>query len=97
MHNSRFTLIHESGSTKTTKEFNAYSTDAIFDNFAEFLRGCGFEIKGTIDILEDGLYNYDIGDDVGLDWTSNQIIKSTHSDDQSLFEQTSFDKNNEGL
>lgn len=93
MPNSRFTFTHESGSTKTTKEFNAYSTDVVFDNFAEFLRGCGFEIKGTIGILEDAFYS---SDDVGLDWTTNQILKTSLSEEPP-FEQTSFDKNNEGL
>lgn len=74
---NRFTLVYESGSTKTTKEFNAYTTDVIFDNFEDFLRGCGFVIDGHIDICNGVCVTTDSDEtgDVVIDWTVNQIDK----------------------
>ncbi|NCA23000.1 MAG: hypothetical protein EBS86_17970 [Crocinitomicaceae bacterium] len=39
--------------TKTTIEFEAETLDDILEEFTMFLRGCGFLIEGTLDIISD--------------------------------------------
>lgn len=42
-----FTFTHEHGSShKITMEIEEYHIDEVLNRFAEFLRGCGFQIKG---------------------------------------------------
>lgn len=81
MKTNRFTLMHEAGSTKTTKEFNAFTTDVIFDNFADFLRGCGFMIEGTIDVCTDVNVKVPTGveADIVMDWTTEQLLKEKYN------------------
>ena len=42
-----FTFTHEHGPNhKITMEIEEYHIDEVLNRFAEFLRGCGFQIKG---------------------------------------------------
>lgn len=44
---SNFTFIHQNDADhKITMEIQEYHIDDILNSFAEFLRGCGFQIKG---------------------------------------------------
>jgi len=44
---SNFTFTHEHGPNhKITMEIEEYHIDEVLNCFAEFLRGCGFQIKG---------------------------------------------------
>ena len=44
---SNFTFTHEHGPNhKITMEIEEYHIDEVLNRFAEFLRGCGFQIKG---------------------------------------------------
>jgi hypothetical protein len=57
---SKFTFIceeepcpfGESITTKRTVEFNAVHLDGIIGEFETFLRGCGFNLKGHLEIAE---------------------------------------------
>lgn len=89
MYINEFTFVNETDRTKTTKQFDGVDLNTVLVNFEDFLRGCGFVIDGHIDIVNDDDIQIEGG---GLDWTSNEILKTT-----ALFEQTSLDKNNEGL
>ena len=53
---SNFTFTHEHGPNhKITMEIEEYHIDEVLNCFAEFLRGCGFQIKGEerLDIVND--------------------------------------------
>jgi len=57
---SKFTFIceeepcpfGESITTKRTVEFNAVHLDGIIGEFETFLRGCGFQLKGYLEVSE---------------------------------------------
>ena len=45
-------LFGESIHTKRTVEFNAVRLDGIIGEFETFLRGCGFQLKGYLEVCE---------------------------------------------
>jgi hypothetical protein len=78
---SKFTFICEdepcpfgdSILTKRTFEFNADTLDSVIGEFETFLRGCGFYIKGYLEMVEP---NQKIVEDEDLDlYTENLFDK----------------------
>lgn len=70
---SKFTFIceddpcpfGESITTKRTFEFDASHLDGILGEFETFLKGCGFSLKGHLEIVEEPIrekYSKDIDD-----------------------------------
>ena len=51
--------------TKTTIEFEAEQLDDILEEFTSFLRGCGFVINGTLDLVPDENY---YGEDISTNY-----------------------------
>lgn len=53
----KFTFISESNSNKTSLEYTpVYGTPSlpdIVDQFKKFLLGCGYEVNGELEIIED--------------------------------------------
>ena len=65
-------LVFGSGTeTERTVTFNAHQLDTILEEFELFLKGCGFEFDGHLDI---------ISDDVPEDKFSNSIAKKLDVD-----------------
>lgn len=62
----KFTLIceHESG-PKVTHEFESVFLPDTLDNIENFLKGCGFGLNGTLDIVsnDDLSINFDVNFD----------------------------------
>jgi hypothetical protein len=52
---SKFTFTHEDGRRTISMEIEEYQLDDILAYFADFLRGCGFQIKGEerLDVVND--------------------------------------------
>jgi hypothetical protein len=76
---SKFTFIcedepmpfDESVVTKRTFEFSADSLDSVIGEFETFLKGCGFYIKGYIEIVEP---NQKIVEDEDLDLYAENLF-----------------------
>ena len=65
---SNFTFTHEHGPNhKITMEIEEYHIDEVLNCFAEFLRGCGFQIKGeeSLAIVNDYEFEHKYVPDVG--------------------------------
>ena len=54
--------------TETTMKFNATTLDEILANFEMFLKGCGYQVNGVIDIVEDHYETYDEEQDLNIDY-----------------------------
>jgi hypothetical protein len=52
-HYNYFGLTDRQPGTKINIQFEGESLDEILEEFAMFLRGCGFAINGTLDIVSD--------------------------------------------
>ena len=50
-HYNYLTLSDRHPGTKTTMEFESESLDDVLEEFAMFLRGCGFVIEGRLDVV----------------------------------------------
>jgi hypothetical protein len=52
---SKFTFTHEDGNRTLSMEVEEYQLEDVLAYFADFLRGCGFQIKGEerLDIVND--------------------------------------------
>jgi hypothetical protein len=52
---SKFTFTHEDGNRTFSMEVEEHQLDDVLAYFADFLRGCGFQIKGEerLDIVND--------------------------------------------
>lgn len=48
---SKFKFVHTYGDTNIVHEFAETDLDQIIEQFESFLKGCGFQFKGTVDIL----------------------------------------------
>jgi hypothetical protein len=55
-HYNYLSLSDRRPGTKINMEFEGESLDEILEEFAMFLRGCGFAINGTLDIVPDEEY-----------------------------------------
>jgi len=50
-HYNYLSLSDKTPGTKTTIEFDGESLDDILEEFAMFLRGCGYTIDGRLDVV----------------------------------------------
>ena len=79
-----FTQVDDYTPSQTTQEFTADSLDVVLNQFEMFLRGCGFVINGTLDVVPEEEYNsivdYDQPSFDELEQQWNQMDRTQHSD-----------------
>lgn len=81
---SKFTFIceddpcpfGESITTKKTFEFDAVHLEGIIGEFETFLRGCGFSLKGNLEIVDESTSKEYTGD---LDLYTEELFKDKKS------------------
>jgi len=67
-HYNYFGLTDRQPGTKMNMEFEAESLDDVLEEFAMFLRGCGYLIDGRLDVVPNGeYYGSNSGSDISLD------------------------------
>jgi hypothetical protein len=67
-HYNYFGLADRQPGTKINIQFEGESLDEILEEFAMFLRGCGFSINGTLDIVPDEeFYGTNTGTNISVD------------------------------
>ena len=79
-----FTQVDDYTPSQTTHEVTADSLDVVLTQFEMFLRGCGFMVRGTLDIVPEEEYNsivdYDQPSFDELEQHWNQMDRTPHSD-----------------
>ena len=83
-----FTQVDDYTPSQTTQEFTADSVGVVLSQFEMFLRGCGFVINGTLDIVPEEEYNSLNHDQINYNQPSfdeleqqwNQMDRTQHSD-----------------
>ena len=79
-----FTQVDDYTPSQTTQEFTADSVGVVLSQFEMFLRGCGFVINGTLDVVPEEEYNsivdYDQPSFDELEQQWNKMDRTPHSD-----------------
>jgi len=71
---SKFTFTHEDGNRTFSMEVEEYQLDELLAYFADFLRGCGFQIKGEERL---GIVN-DFADPEPVEPEKNDALRGYH-------------------